>query len=100
MPLILRRTREVYPDSSWSEDHYTVLSGAFVVGVIRRMYSGPQGERWSSTINGVNAEIDVMEKHGMAATLDDARAEFVTNWRKWLAWAALKEEAQIDKTAN
>ena len=92
MALILKRTSAHYPDSSWSEDHFVVLSGQFVVGIIRKMYGGAQGDRWSWAINGVHADPDVMEKHGMADTREAAMQDFRANWAKWLSWAGLKEE--------
>jgi hypothetical protein len=33
-----------------------------------------------------------IRSYGYAATLDEAKAQFETAWRQWLAWAKLLEE--------
>jgi hypothetical protein len=33
-----------------------------------------------------------MRTNGHAATLDEATAQFETAWRRWLAWAKLRED--------
>jgi hypothetical protein len=33
-----------------------------------------------------------MHTNGHAATLDEAKAQFESTWRQWLAWAKLRED--------
>ncbi len=68
-----------------------MLSGQFTVGCINMIVGGPQDGRWRWTIKGVFAAPAVMAVDGIADTLDAAKADLALNWRKWLAWAGLKE---------
>lgn len=95
MPLVMRRTdlqSPVYRD----EPDFVVLSGGLVVGRIYRIHAGPQHGRWFWTVSGVHAAPAVMRLSDRVDTLEAAKAELAANWRKWLAWARLKE---IDDSA-
>jgi hypothetical protein len=54
---------------------------------------GGNGLVWFWSIPGVlNRPVD-MRGHGRAPTLKAAKVELQANWRKWPAWAKLKETA-------
>ncbi len=91
MALILRKLRDLHPETFTDERDYSVLSGQFTVGRISMIVGGPQDGRWRWSINGVHAAPAVMEVNGSTDTLDAAKAELAVNWRKWLAWVGLKE---------
>lgn len=74
------------------EPDYLVMSGGMTVG---RIYedagiTNPEA-RWFWAINGVHAEPGVMQIHGRAAKLDEAKNRLRENWQRWLAWAKLAE---------
>ena len=91
MPLVLRRVRGGEPDER-NEDNYEVLNGKLAVGRIYRV-SGQTDETraWIWLISGVNAGPGVMVSTGGGRTLEEAQERLSVNWRKWLAWASLKE---------
>ncbi len=91
MALILRKLRDLHPEAFTDEHDYSVLSGNFTVGRITAIHGGQQDGRWRWAINGVFAAPDVMDINGMSDSLDAAKAELAANWRKWLAWAGLRE---------
>jgi hypothetical protein len=92
MALVLRRHRDHYGEDHYGEQQYLVFSGRLIVGVIELSISGPSGQRFSWAINGVDPPQTLTATHGYALTLEDAKAEFAASWRKWLAYAGLKEE--------
>ena len=47
--------------------------------------------RWFWSLEGVFGKPVDMRTDGHAATLDQAKAQFETAWRQWLAWAKLQE---------
>ncbi len=91
MALILRKLRDLHPETFSDPNDYSVLSGHFTVGRITAMVGGPQDGRWRWSINGIFAAPGVMAVNGIADTLDAAKTELAANWRKWLAWAGLTE---------
>lgn len=90
MPLVMRRTGLQSP-AYREEPDFMVLSGGLVVGRIYRLHAGPQEGRWFWAINGVNTEPGVARMSERADTLEEAKAALAENWRKWLAWARLRE---------
>jgi hypothetical protein len=71
-----------------------VLSGELHVGRIYKRDSADRANsQWLWAIKGVQrAAPDVMRVAGIAAALDEAKAELQENWKKWLAWANLWED--------
>ena len=65
---------------------YTVYCGEWVIGPIYETRGGPDHLRWfwSLTVNGP------MTRSDRVATLEEAKAQFETAWRQWLAWAKLQ----------
>src|SRR5262249_14248009 len=75
-------------------DHL-VMHGQLEVGRIymRDTLSNSESQ-WLWAINGVpRAAPGVMRVAGIAASLEQAKAELQENWQKWLAWADLRESA-------
>ena len=96
MPLIIRRTSEHYADSKqpkpdWGPNHYLVFSGGLIVGTIRQEDAGQQRGKWFWALTGVHAGPTVMAISGNADSLDEAKTHLANSWRKWLAWANLRE---------
>jgi hypothetical protein len=46
---------------------------------------------WYWSFHGSVSRPSDMSTNGQAATLEAAKAELVTCWQKWLAWAELSE---------
>ena len=66
---------------------YTVYCGGWTVGRIYETRGGPDHLRWfwSLTVDPPMARSDKV------STLEEAKAQFETAWRQWLAWAELQE---------
>ena len=66
---------------------FTIYSGEWAVGRIYETRGGPDHLRWfwSLTVDPPMARSDKV------ATLEEAKAQFETAWRQWLAWAELQE---------
>ena len=91
MALLLRRAQGNRP-GDWNDDDYDVMSNQMAVGRIYRRTGGPpEAPAWVWSILNVHAGPGIMVSSGSVQTLDDAKAEFAKNWRKWLAWAGLME---------
>ena len=86
--------RDEQPSTRWSEAQYSVMSGGLLVGRISNdaHWVRAGAPQWHWAINGVHAGPDVMQIHGMAASLDEAQQALADNWRRWLAWAALRPD--------
>ena len=96
MPLTLRRTADHYselkqPKPDWGPDDYLVFSGGLIVGTIRQEDAGQQKGKWFWAISGANAGPAVMAISGHCDTLEEAKTQIALSWRKWLAWANLRE---------
>ena len=48
--------------------------------------------RWFWSLHGIFGKPADMRADGHAATLDGAKAQFESIWRRWLAWAKLRED--------
>jgi hypothetical protein len=53
---------------------------------------------WFWSLHGIFGKPD-MRTDGHAATLDEAKAQFESIWRRWLAWAKLREEPRPRRLA-
>jgi hypothetical protein len=90
MPLTLRPTGLKPPDAHERNPDWSVMSGELIVGRIYEMTATSNPDvRWFWAINGVHAGPDFMKTTGNAPTFEQAKADFKTNWEKWLAWAKL-----------
>jgi hypothetical protein len=47
--------------------------------------------RWFWSFYGILGKPPGMRTDGRAPTLEEAKAQFEANWRRWLAWAKLDE---------
>ena len=47
--------------------------------------------RWFWSLHGTFGKPFDMRTDGHAATLDGAKSQFESIWRRWLAWAKLQE---------
>jgi hypothetical protein len=73
-------------------DHL-VMNGQLEVGrIYKRDTPDKSDSQWLWAINGVPlAAAGVMRVAGIAASVEQAKAELQENWEKWLAWANLQE---------
>jgi len=62
------------------------------VGRIYEEHGGPDSLRWYWALHGWLGEDADLRTNGRAPTLDEAKAQFESARRKWLAWAELQEE--------
>ena len=89
MPLTLRPN---ITSASRHFDHLVISSELCVRRIYKREPANSPETQWLWAINGVQpAGSDVMRLAGMTTSLDEAQAQLTENWRKWLAWANLKE---------
>jgi hypothetical protein len=90
MPLTFRPNPDSAP-ARRKTDHL-VMNGELQVGRIYKRDAASEAEQWLWAINGVQRTgSKVMRVAGIAASLDEAKAELQENWEKWLAWANLRE---------
>ena len=71
---------------------YTIFSGDWAMGRIYENRGGPDSMRWFWSLHGVVGKPEGLRTGGNAPTLDEAKAQFETAWRRWLAWANLPEK--------
>jgi hypothetical protein len=90
MPLTMRPTGLISPVDKDRQD-FTVYCGEWAVGRIYEQRGGPDSMRWFWSLYGMLGKPVDMRTNGRAATLDQAKAQFETAWRQWLAWAELQE---------
>ena len=62
------------------------------IGGIYEQRGGPDSVRWFWSLYGVVGRPPKAHMNGDAATLDEAKAQFESAWRQWLAWAKLRED--------
>ena len=62
------------------------------IGRIYEQRGGPDSMRWFWSLYGVVGRPPKAHMNGDAATLDEAKAQFESAWRQWLAWAKLRED--------
>jgi hypothetical protein len=86
MPLTMRPTGLGFGIDKDRPD-YTVYCGGWAVDRIYETRGGPDHLRWfwSFTV------ICPMTRSDRVPTLEEAKAQFETAWRQWLAWAKLQE---------
>jgi hypothetical protein len=70
---------------------FTIYSGGWAMGRIYQQRGGPESTHWFLSLHGIFGKPVDMRTDGHAATLDQAKAQFETAWRQWLAWAKLAE---------
>jgi len=54
----------------------------------------PPRLRWYWSITVIGAHQARIKTNGRAATFEEAKASFQTNYRRWLVWAKLEEPAE------
>jgi hypothetical protein len=86
MPLKLRPTGLGAGIDKDRQD-FTIYSGEWAIGRIYETRGGPETLRWfwSFTVTCP------MTRSDRVPTLEEAKAQFETAWRQWLAWAGLQE---------
>jgi hypothetical protein len=89
--ITMRPTGLSFPIERHGKD-YTVYSGEWAVGRIYEEHGGPDSLRWYWSLHGWLGEDADLRTNGRAPTLDEAKAQFESAWRKWLAWAELQEK--------
>jgi len=70
---------------------FTIYSGDWAMGRIYQQRGGPDSLRRFWSLHGIFGKPVDMRTDGHAAMLDQAKAQFETAWRQWLAWAKLQE---------
>ena len=90
MPLTIRPSGLASPGDKDRQD-FTVYCGEWAVGRIYEQRGGPDSMRWFWSLYGMLGKPVDMDTNGHAATLDEAKAQFESTWRQWLAWAKLRE---------
>jgi hypothetical protein len=93
MPLTMLPTGLQSPVDKDCAD-YTIFSGEWAMGRIYEQRGGPKALRWFWTVQGVFGRPADMYTNGHAPTLDEAKRHFETTWRRWLAWAKMREDAE------
>ena len=68
---------------------FTIYSSGWAMGRIYEQRGGPDRMRWFWSLHGIFGKPADMRADGHAATLDEAKAQFESIWRRWLAWAKL-----------
>jgi hypothetical protein len=90
MPLKLRPTG-LSPPSNQEQAHWTVYSNGWQIGRICEDRNASEDLRWHWSLYGPVAGPREIGRGGRSPTLDEAKEQFADSWRKWLAWAGLKE---------
>ena len=65
---------------------FTIYSGGWAVGRIYETRGGPDHLRWFWSFI-----VTCLTRSDRVSTLEEAKAQFETAWRQWLAWAELEE---------
>ena len=91
MPLTMRPTGLPSPVDKDRQD-FTIYNGDWAMGRIYEQRGGPDNMRWVWSLYGVVGKPSKVHLNGDAATLDEAKAQFETAWRRWLVWAKLRED--------
>ena len=89
--LTMRPTGLTSPVDKDRQD-FSIYSGEWAVGRIYEQRGGPDSRRWFWSLHGIFRKPADMRTDGHAATLDEAKAQFETAWRRWLVWAKLRED--------
>ena len=71
---------------------FTIYSGGWAMGRVYEQRGRPDSMRWFWSLHGIFGKPADMRADGHAATLDEAKAQFESIWRRWLAWAKLRED--------
>ena len=90
MPLTMRPTGLASGVDKDRPD-FTIYSGDWALGRIYEQGGGPQPARWFWSLRGILGKPADLRTDGHAATLDEAKVQFESAWRRWLDWAKLGE---------
>jgi hypothetical protein len=70
---------------------FTIYSGGWAMGRVYEQRGRPDSMRWFWSLHGIFGKPADMRADDHAATLDGAKAQFESIWRRRLAWAKLQE---------
>jgi hypothetical protein len=90
MRLSLRHSGLAPPDPN-RKDYALIDSGREVGRITRFDTPADMCCYWSITVIGAHQA--GIRTNGRATTLEEAKAQFETNYRRWLAWAKLEVES-------
>ena len=91
MQLSLRHTG-LAPDTANRKD-YVIIDAGREIGRLYEDRSTLPELRWYWSIIVIGAHQAGIRTNGRAATIEEAKAQFQTNYRKWLVWARLEVES-------
>ncbi len=91
MQLSLRHTG-LAPDIADRNDYVNIDAGREIGRLYEDRSTLPE-LRWYWSIIVIGAHQAGIRTNGRAATLGGAKAQFETNYRKWLVWARLEVES-------
>ena len=92
MPLTLRHTGLAPPDPNRQD--YVVIDDGREVGRLYEDRTTLPDLRWYWSVLVIGAHQAGIKTNGRAATFEEAKAAFQTNYRRWLVWANLEVENQ------
>ena len=93
MPLTMRPTGLASPVDEDRQD-FTVYCGKWAMGRIYQERGGPDSMRWFWTLYGVVGKPPNVHTNDHAPTLEEAKAQFESAWKQWLAWAKLEDSPE------
>jgi hypothetical protein len=91
MRLSLRHTGLAPPDPN--RQNWVVIDDGREVGRLHENPYDPPELRWFWSIIVIGAHQAGIRTNGRAPTLEEAKAQFQANYRKWLVWARLEIES-------
>jgi hypothetical protein len=91
MPLTMRPTGLASPVDEDRQD-FTVYCGKWAMGRIYQERGGPDSMRCFWSLYGVVGKPPNVRMIDHAPTLEEAKAQFESAWKQWLAWATLHED--------
>ena len=69
---------------------YGIYCGEWCIGRIYENSSVPEDQRWYWTLHAPGGPVNLPPSNHVAS-LEAAKAEFETAWKRWKAWARLEE---------
>ena len=90
MRLSLRHTGLAPPDPNPKD--YVIIDAGREIGRLYEDRSALPELRWYWSIIVIGAHQAGIRTNGRAATIEEAKAQFEINYRKWLVWARLEVE--------
>lgn len=70
------------------DDDLLLMSGGWNVGRVMPASAMLEG-RYNWSLNGPHTPNGPVPTHGDVATLEEAKAELLTSWRRWQVWAGM-----------